>query len=106
MVEEVGGLKSVNVGKTMDENVGGNRNATISKNFSETVKEEYSLKAKKIFIQADEEINLKTGSATISMKKSGDILISGKNVEVKGSGKISLKASSDLTLKGSKIKEN
>jgi len=40
------------------------------------------------------------------MKKNGDILISGKNVEVKGSGKISLKAASDLTLKGSKIKEN
>ena len=106
MVEEVGGLKSVNVGKTMGENVGGNRSATIGKNFSETVKEEYSLKAKKIVLQADDEITLKTGSATIFMKKSGDILISGKNVEVKGSGKIALKASSDITLKGSKIKEN
>jgi type VI secretion system secreted protein VgrG len=106
LVEEVGGLKSVNVGKTMGENVAGNRSATIGKNFSETVKEEYSLKAKKIFLQADDEINLKTGSSEITMKKNGDILISGKNVEVKGSGKISLKASGDLTLKGSKIKEN
>jgi type VI secretion system secreted protein VgrG len=106
MLEEVGGLKSVNVAKTMGENVGGNRSATIGKNFSETVKEEYSLKAKKIFIQADEEITLKTGSSTISMKKDGSILIKGKDVEVKGSGKISLKAASDLTLKGSKIKEN
>jgi type VI secretion system secreted protein VgrG len=106
MLEEVGGLKSVNVGKTMGENVGGNRNATVGKNFSETVKEEYSLKAKKIFLQADDTIVFKTGSSEITMKKNGDILISGKNVEVKGSGKIALKASSDLTLKGSKIKEN
>ena len=106
MLEEVGGLKSVNVGKTMGENVAGNRSATIGKNFSETVKEEYSLKAKKIVLQADDEIILKTGSSTISMKKNGDIQISGKNVEVKGSGKIAVKASSDLTLKGSKIKEN
>ena len=106
MVEEVGGLKSVNVGKTMGENVGGNRSATVGKNFSEKVKEEYSLKAKKIYLQADDMIVLKTGSSEITMKKDGSILIKGKDVEVKGSGKIALKASSDLTLKGSKIKEN
>ena len=106
LAEEVGGLKSVTVGKTMGESVAGNRSATVGKNFSEEVKGEYSLKAKKILLQADEEITIKTGSAQITMKKGGDILISGKNVEVKGSGKIALKAQSDLTLKGSKIKEN
>jgi type VI secretion system secreted protein VgrG len=106
MAEEVGGLKSVNVGKTMGENVAGNRSATVGKNFSETVKGEYTLKAKRVVIEAGDEIVLKTGSAQITMKKGGDILISGKNVEVKGSAKIALKASGDLTFKGSAIKEN
>jgi len=41
---------------------------------------------------------LKCGSASISMKSGGDILIKGTNVRVKGSG--------ECTMKGSKIGEN
>ena len=55
---------------------------------------------------AGDEILLKTGSASILMKKNGDIQIKGKNITVSGSGKINMKASSKMTLKGSQIAEN
>jgi len=49
-------------------------------------------------IQAADELLLKAGSASILLKKNGDITIQGK--------KITLKASGDLQLKGQKITEN
>ena len=38
-------------------------------------------------INAGDEIVLKTGSATITMKKNGDITIEGKQITIKGSGR-------------------
>ena len=52
----------------------------------------------KIVIDAGDELILKCGSASIQLKKNGDIVIEGK--------KISVKASGDLVLKGSNIGEN
>jgi type VI secretion system secreted protein VgrG len=49
-------------------------------------------------MEADKQITLKTGSAKIVMKSNGDITISGKNINVKGSGKV--------ILKGSKVSAN
>jgi type VI secretion system secreted protein VgrG len=40
------------------------------------------------------------------MKKNGDIVIKGKNIQVQGSGKVNVKASSDVVIKGSKIGQN
>jgi type VI secretion system secreted protein VgrG len=53
---------------------------------------------KKIAISAGDEIVLKTGSATITMKKNGDITIEGKQITIKGSG--------DVVIKGQKILQN
>ncbi len=49
---------------------------------------------------------LKTGSASITMKKDGTIAIKGKDILIEGSGKITAKASGDMVLKGSKIGAN
>ena len=49
-------------------------------------------------MEADKEINFKTGKAEIIMKKNGDIMINGTKINVKGSG--------NVTIKGSKIAEN
>ncbi|VUD66227.1 Actin cross-linking toxin VgrG1 [Thalassocella blandensis] len=103
-----------NVGKNASYDVGGNHvekvakgmTITVDKDLTETVKgqykesvtKEYGLKAKTITLQADDEITLKTGSAKITMKKNGDITISGKNINVKGSG--------NVVLKGSKVTAN
>jgi type VI secretion system secreted protein VgrG len=71
---------------------------TVGGQHSEAVTKEYSLSAKKIQLTADDEITLKVGSAKISMKKNGDIVISGGKLNIKGSGAVGIK--------GSKITQN
>ncbi len=96
--EAVGGSKTVTIAKELTE--------TIDGGHTETVKKAYALKAKSIAIDAEDEITIKTGDASISMKKDGTITIKGKDVTIQGSGKITAKADSDLILKGSKIAQN
>jgi len=61
---------------------------------------------KNLVIDAGDSISIKTGSASITMKKDGTIVIKGKDITVEGSGKINVKASSDVVIKGSKILQN
>ena len=104
--ETIGDSSTVQVGKSRTESVKENltvevnKDATLSIDGKQTVevKKESTLNAKKIQFTADDEINFKTGSAEITMKKNGDITING--------GKITINASGDLVLKGSKIAEN
>jgi len=49
---------------------------------------------------------IKSGSASIELKKDGTISITGKDIFVKGSGEINVKASGDIIMKGSEIKHN
>ena len=53
---------------------------------------------KKAVLNVSDQLTLKCGSAEIVMKKSGDISIKGKKIDIKASGK--------MTLKGSQIAEN
>jgi type VI secretion system secreted protein VgrG len=71
---------------------------SISGKHAETVTKEYSLTAKKVTITADDMITINTGSASIQMKKNGDITIEGKTINIKGSG--------NVIIKGQKILEN
>jgi type VI secretion system secreted protein VgrG len=57
-------------------------------------------------ITAGEQIIFNCGSSSITLKKDGEITISGKDIIVKASGKVNVKASSDITMKGSEIKQN
>ena len=59
-----------------------------------------------MLIDAGEALVLKTGSASITMKKDGTIVVKGKDITIEGSGKINVKASSDVVVKGSKILNN
>jgi hypothetical protein len=52
------------------------------------------------------EIRLKAGDASITLKRDGAILITGKDITIKGSGKVSIKADSDLVMKGRKVLDN
>jgi type VI secretion system secreted protein VgrG len=94
----INGKRTVKVAKDVEETIDGGRTEAVSK--------AYSLKAKSIVIEAEDDVTIKTGDASITMKKDGTITIKGKDVSVEGSGKINVKADSDLTLKGSKIAEN
>ena len=53
---------------------------------------------KTITISAGDQIVLKTGLATITMEKNGDITIEGKQITIKASG--------DVIIKGQKILQN
>jgi type VI secretion system secreted protein VgrG len=61
---------------------------------------------KNLTIDAADSITIKTGSASITMKKDGTITIKGKDITLEGSGKINVKASSDVVIKGSKVGVN
>lgn len=83
--ESIGKGMSISISKDLDESVGGA--------YHEKVTKEFSLGAKEILMKADKKIVLQTGSAKIVMESNGDIQISGKNINVKGSGKIVIKGS-------------
>lgn len=84
---------SESVGKNMTISVGGDLKESVSGQYNENVTKEYGLKAKTITLEADSQITLKTGSAKITMKSNGDITLSGKNINVKGSGNVVIKGS-------------
>jgi type VI secretion system secreted protein VgrG len=96
---DIGANRSESVGKNEDVSVGENRAHQVGKNDSLNV-------GRDLLIDAGSSIVIRTGNASISMKKNGDIQIKGKNIKVEGSGKIQIKASSDVNIKGSKVTNN
>jgi type VI secretion system secreted protein VgrG len=59
-----------------------------------------------LVINAGESVTIKTGDASITMKKDGTITIKGKDISMQASGKINAKAEGDIVMKGSKILKN
>ena len=120
--EAVGGAKTETVGGNKTETVKGDRTYEIEGNFSETVaknrslkvtkdvevavqgkhthnvKKTYALSAKEIQFAAKDQLLVKVGKASILMKKNGDVVIKGGNIELTGSG--------DVVVKGSKVGQN
>jgi type VI secretion system secreted protein VgrG len=113
--ETVGRSETVAIGKDQILTVGGKRSHSVDKDETlsvmgkrtQTVSKDDQLQVgKRLVITAADEIVLKSGQASLTLKKNGDILLKGKNLQLDGSGKINVKASSDLVLKGSKITGN
>jgi len=103
----VGAKQSISVGSDMSESVGGNQAYTVTGNRTADIGKDDSVKvAKNLIIDAGESVTIKTGDASITMKKDGTITIKGKDITIDGSGKINIKASSDVVVKGSKILQN
>lgn len=104
--EEIGGAKIVAVGAASTESVAGSKSVSAGGSISETAGGKITISAKgnltehgkKVAIDADDQITLKCGSATLVLKKNGDVTINGN--------KISVTADGNLVLKGSKIAEN
>ena len=104
--ESIGKNKSIDVGENHSESIAKNMTINIGKDlkesvdgqYMESVTKQYGLQAKSITMEADTEITLKTGSAKIVMKSNGDITMSGKNINIKGSG--------NIVIKGSKVSTN
>jgi type VI secretion system secreted protein VgrG len=96
---QVGSNLSTDVSADESRGVGGGRSTQVGKDDAINVGKNFTL-------QAGDSISLTTGSASITMKKDGTIVIKGKDITVDGSGKINVKASSDIVMKGSKIMQN
>jgi type VI secretion system secreted protein VgrG len=119
----VGANQSINVGKNQSVSIGGGHSETVGKDSSLEVSKNLSVKVgeqrstqvgkdeslkvgKNLLIDVANEITIKTGSASITMKKDGTISIKGKDITIEGSGKINVKAGGDIVMKGSKIQQN
>ncbi|AZN98822.1 type VI secretion system tip protein VgrG [Mesorhizobium sp. M9A.F.Ca.ET.002.03.1.2] len=104
---QIGKARSAKIGADDATDVGGGHTLKVGKASAVDVAADGSFKIGKNFaIDAGDSISLTCGSASITMKKDGNIIIKGKDITVNGSGKINIKASSDITMKGSKIHEN
>ncbi|SJM89153.1 Rhs-family protein [Crenothrix polyspora] len=112
---DVGANQSLSVGANQSESVSGNATKSVKGNDSlgvdgnrsADVKGDDALKVgKTLVIDVADSITIKTGSASITMKKDGTITIKGKDITVEGSGEINVKASNNITMKGQKILQN
>jgi type VI secretion system secreted protein VgrG len=121
--EDVGGNESVSIGGNRSHDVGGNatdaiggaRKASVGKSDTlsvgaarnQEVAGDDNLKVgKKLIIDAADQVVIKTGDASITMKKDGTITLKGKDITLDASGKINAKASGDVIIKGSKVAQN
>ncbi len=91
--EDIGGSMSLTVGNTCTMTVGSSCDVDIGTDHTENVSKNYTLNAKTITLKAEDKLEIKVGSASITVKKSGDIDIKGKNINLKGSGNVILKGS-------------
>ena len=65
------------------------------------------MKARKhIAIGSGDDLALRSGSASIVMKKDGEVAIKGKDVSLEAAGKIVGRADGDVVLKGKKVLQN
>ncbi len=129
--ESVTGSESIDIGKdhslsieggrslsvTKDEliSVGGGRTDQVSKDEQVTIgqKRMHSVGTndslsvgKKLAIDAGEEVEIVTGSASITMKQDGTITLKGNNITLSGDGDITIKAGGNVVIKGSKVSQN
>ena len=103
----VGASRSVMVALNQTTKVGNNESHGVSGNRSTSVGKDDELSVgKNLAITVADSLTITVGAASISLKKDGSILISGKDIAVEGSGKIGVKAASDCVVKGSTVDIN
>jgi type VI secretion system secreted protein VgrG len=95
----VGAAASMSVAGGRSADVGGDDSVSVGGAGSITIGKDGSIKVGKQFtIEATDGIVIKAGDASITLQKSGDIVIKGKNISENASG--------NVTVKGSKISQN
>lgn len=97
--EKIGKDKTVDAGGNISESAEKNVAVNSGKKMVLSSEDDFSLTGnKKGTIDIKDQLTIKCGSASITLKKNGDITINGKMINIKGSG--------DVKIKGSKIAEN
>jgi type VI secretion system secreted protein VgrG len=103
----VGAAQTTKIAAALSTTVGADESRKVTGGRSTEIgKDDLAKVAKNFAVDAGDSIVLKTGDASITLKKDGTIVIKGKDITVQGSGKINVKADSDIIMKGSKIKQN
>src|SRR5262245_38387756 len=97
--DAVGGARTTDIGGNDALSVGGERTASIGEDDRLSV-------GKKLLIEAGDELTIKCGNASITLRKDGTVAIRGRDFVVEASGDATLKAAKNLVLKGSRIVEN
>jgi type VI secretion system secreted protein VgrG len=95
----INGARLVGISKSDTLTVSSGRKQSITGDDQVTV-------TKKLVVDAGEEVVIKSGQASITMKKDGTIVLSGKDISLKASGKIDETASGTVTIKGSNVSAN
>jgi type VI secretion system secreted protein VgrG len=104
--ESIGANKTIEVGENHTESIGKDKSIDVGGNHTELVDGDMSLKVGKslsedigtdLTVESGDQIVLQTGSASITMKKNGDITIKGNNINIKGSGNVVIKGSNVST---------
>ena len=94
----IGGESSISVRGNSIESYDKNLSMDVDGHFTAQVAKVVSIGGKSIDIRGEDAITIRCGSASIQLKKNGDVTIEGSLITIKGS--------SDVLLKGSKIKQN
>ena len=95
----VGGNRTTEIGGSDALRVGRDRSAVIGKDDRLSV-------AKKLLIDVGDEVTIKCGAASITLRKDGTVTIKGKDIVVDAAGDASFKAAKNLVIKGQKVLEN
>ncbi len=91
--EKAGKNISGNAGDNISQSAGKDYSMSSGKKMSLSAGDDYSVAGKKKgVINIADQLTLKCGSSSITMKKDGTITIEGKDINVKGSGDIAMKA--------------
>ncbi len=102
----VAGAQITTIGPKRLLTVKGTNTETIKNNSTHAVGKSYTITSgEKITISARDQIVLKTGSASLTLKKNGEIVLAGKKMTIQGT-KLSIKGSDAVTVKGRKIGQN
>jgi type VI secretion system secreted protein VgrG len=111
----IGGGRTLSVTKDESISVSGGRTDDVTKDEQVTIGQKRSQSigtddklsvGKKLAIDAGEEIQIVTGSASITMKQDGTITVKGKDITLSGDGDITIKAGGNVVIKGSKVSQN
>jgi type VI secretion system secreted protein VgrG len=95
----VGGDRSVEIGGSDALGVARDRKASIGKDDRLSV-------ASRLLIDAGDEVTITTGSASITLKKDGSVLIKGKDIVIDAAGNASITAAGEVVIKGTRILQN
>ena len=105
--ESVGNNQTVTVGSARSNAVGANETLTVGANRTVTVGRDDALEVgRHLVITAADSVTIKTGSASLTLKKDGTITLKGKDIAISGSGAINVRADGDVVIRGSKVVTN